>query len=171
MEPADLGFNIKSDFNNIKDGRKQAFTAGIAITNLGAKIAYSESGNSDFLPTNLRIGGGYHLQIDEYNLFSVYLDINRLLVPTPPEFGANDSIIAGVDSDDMTPLIGVIQSFNPKAKPGGFTELLQENIYNFGMSINTMISCLQEVVIYKSTSKGNRQYVTLGFGLVYNVFN
>ena len=74
---ADLGFYYQSDFANIKDGEKTSFTAGIAMTNLGAKIAYSESGNSDYLPTNLRIGGGYHLQIDDYNVFSVYLDINR----------------------------------------------------------------------------------------------
>lgn len=169
---ADLGFYYQSNFNNIKDGRKQAFTAGIAITNLGAKIAYSESGNSDYLPTNLRIGGGYHLQIDEYNLFSVYLDINRLLVPTPPEYGANGEIIAGIDSDDMTPLIGVIQSFNPAAKPDGFTELLQENIYNFGIEYkyNDFLFA-RSGYLQEHKLKGNRQYVTLGFGLIYNVFS
>ena len=169
---ADLGFYYQSDFANIKDGRKQAFTAGIAMTNLGAKIAYSESGNSDYLPTNLRIGGGYHLQIDDYNVFSVYLDINRLLVPTPPELGTNGEIIAGVDTDDMTPLIGVAQSFNPAAKPGGVAELLQENIYNFGMEYkyNDFLFA-RGGYLQEHKLKGNRQYVTLGFGLVYNVFN
>ena len=167
---ADLGFYYRGDYINIKGGRRQAWSAGIALTNLGAKIAYSESGNSDFLPTNLRIGGGYHLEIDEYNQMSVYLDLNRLVVPTPPELGTNGEIVAGMD-DNVTPLIGVFQSFNPAAKPGGFGELLQENIYNFGIEYkydNFLFA--RAGYLHEHKLKGNRQYVTMGFGLQYNVF-
>jgi len=167
---ADLGFYYQGDYANIKGGRRQAWSAGIALTNLGAKIAYSESGNSDFLPTNLRIGGGYHLEIDEYNQMSVYLDLNRLVVPTPPELGTNGEIVAGMD-DNVTPLMGVFQSFNPAAKPGGFDELLQENIYNFGLEYkydNFLFA--RAGYLHEHKLKGNRQYVTMGFGLQYNVF-
>ena len=167
---ADLGFYYQGDYTNIKGGRRQAWSAGIALTNLGAKIAYSESGNSDFLPTNLRIGGGYHLEIDDYNQMSVYLDINRLVVPTPPEYGTNGEIVAGMD-DNVTPLMGVFQSFNPGAKPGGLDELLQENIYNFGLEYkydNFLFA--RAGYLHEHKLKGNRQYVTMGFGLAYNVF-
>ena len=167
---ADLGFYYQGDYINIKGGRRQAWSAGIALTNLGAKIAYSESGNSDFLPTNLRIGGGYHLEIDEYNQISVYLDLNRLVVPTPPELGTNGEIVAGMD-DNVTPLMGVFQSFSPAAKPGGFGELLQENIYNFGLEYkydNFLFA--RAGYLHEHKLKGNRQYVTMGFGLQYNVF-
>jgi hypothetical protein len=167
---ADLGFYYQGDYTNIKGGRRQAWSAGIALTNLGAKIAYSESGNSDFLPTNLRIGGGYHLEIDQYNQMSVYLDLNRLVVPTPPELGTNGEIVAGMD-DNVTPLMGVFQSFNPAAKPGGFDELLQENIYNFGLEYkydNFLFA--RTGYLHEHKLKGNRQYVTMGFGLQYNVF-
>ena len=167
---ADLGFYYQGDYTKIKGGRRQAWSAGIALTNLGAKIAYSESGNSDFLPTNLRIGGGYHLEIDEYNQMSVYLDLNRLVVPTPPELGTNGEIVAGMD-DNVTPLMGVFQSFNPAAKPGGFDELLQENIYNFGLEYkydNFLFA--RAGYLHEHKLKGNRQYVTMGFGLQYNVF-
>ena len=167
---ADLGFYYQGDYINIKGGRRQAWSAGIALTNLGAKIAYSESGNSDFLQTNLRIGGGYHLEIDEYNQLSVYLDLNRLVVPTPPELGTNGEIVAGMD-DNVTPLMGVFQSFNPAAKPGGFGELLQENIYNFGLEYkydNFLFA--RAGYLHEHKLKGNRQYVTMGFGLQYNVF-
>ena len=167
---ADLGFYYQGDYNNIKGGRRQAFSAGIAMTNLGAKIAYSESGNADFLPTNLRLGGGYHLEIDDYNKLSVYLDINRLLVPTPPE-EENGVIVAGIDGDDLTPLMGVFQSFNPASKPGGFEEMLQENIYNFGMEYKYNNFLLARTgYLHEHKLKGNRQYVTLGFGLAYQVF-
>ena len=167
---ADLGFYYQGDYTNIKGGRRQAWSAGIALTNLGAKIAYSESGNSDFLPTNLRMGGGYHLEIDDYNQMSVYLDLNRLVVPTPPEYGTNGEIVAGMD-DNVTPLMGVFQSFNPGAKPGGLDELLQENIYNFGLEYkydNFLFA--RAGYLHEHKLKGNRQYVTMGFGLAYNVF-
>lgn len=167
---ADLGFYYQGEYKNISGGRRQAFSAGIAMTNLGAKIAYSESGNADFLPTNLRIGGGYHLEMDDYNKFSVYLDLNRLLVPTPPELGTNGEIVAGAD-DNVTPLVGVFQSFDPSAKPGGFAELLQENIYNFGLEYkydNFLFA--RAGYLHEHKLKGNRQYVTMGFGLAYNVF-
>lgn len=167
---ADLGFYYQGDYTNIKGGRRQAWSAGIALTNLGAKIAYSESGNSDFLPTNLRLGGGYHLEIDDYNQMSVYLDLNRLVVPTPPEYGTNGEIVAGMD-DNVTPLLGVFQSFNPGAKPGGLDELLQENIYNFGLEYkydNFLFA--RAGYLHEHKLKGNRQYVTMGFGLAYNVF-
>ena len=167
---ADLGFYYQGEFKNISGGRRQAFSAGIAMTNLGAKIAYSESGNADFLPTNLRIGGGYHLEMDDFNKFSVYLDLNRLLVPTPPELGTNGEIVAGAD-DNVTPLVGVFQSFDPSAKPGGFAELLQENIYNFGLEYkydNFLFA--RAGYLHEHKLKGNRQYVTMGFGLAYNVF-
>lgn len=169
---ADLGFYYQGEYKNIKGGRRQAFSAGIAMTNLGAKIAYSESGNADFLPTNLRIGGGYHLEIDDYNQMSVYLDINRLLVPTEPyRDPQTDEIIAGMDND-VTPFVGVLQSFNPAAKPGGFEELLQENIYNFGLEYkyNNFLYA-RAGYLHEHKLKGNRQYATIGFGLVYNVFS
>ncbi len=88
-------------------------------------------------------------------------------MPTPPELGTNGEIIAGIDTDDMTPLIGVAQSFNPAAKPGGFAELLQENIYNFGMEYkyNDFLYARGHY-LQEHKLKGNRQYVTLGFGLV-----
>ena len=111
------------------------------------------------------------MEIDDYNKLSVYLDINRLLVPTPPVLGTNGEIIAGVDSDDITPLMGVVESFNTGSKPGGFSELLQENIYNFGAEYmyNDFLFA-RTGFLNEHKLKGNRQYITLGFGLVYNVF-
>ncbi|MEI6900461.1 MAG: type IX secretion system outer membrane channel protein PorV, partial [Bacteroidota bacterium] len=58
---------------------------GVNISNIGSKISYnSSSTNTYFIPTNMRIGVGYTMDIDEYNRFSINLDLNKLLVPTPP---------------------------------------------------------------------------------------
>ncbi|HON52727.1 MAG TPA: type IX secretion system outer membrane channel protein PorV, partial [Bacteroidales bacterium] len=59
-------------------------TLGFNVSNLGSKIAYSST-QKDFIPTNLKIGAGYKMDIDNYNKIGFYLDINKLLVPTPPK--------------------------------------------------------------------------------------
>ena len=49
-----------NDFN----GR---WRGGFAIQNLGPKIKYDEGGTENFLPTNLRLGGGFDFIFDQYN--------------------------------------------------------------------------------------------------------
>src|SRR5690606_25015997 len=80
---ADLGFYYKSREYNMEGGMKQSASAGINISNVGGKISYSSDVNSDFIPTSLRVGGGYHLRFDQYNRVSFLVDLNKLLVPSP----------------------------------------------------------------------------------------
>ena len=180
---SDIGFYYQSRRQNLKDGKKSQWTFGTAITNLGAKISYTETGNENFIPTNLRIGGGYHLQFDEYNKISFLADINKLLVPTPPEYCTNDNgtpiidsttgervICAGMD-DNVSPIQGMIQALNPNAKPGGFEELMQEIVYNVGIEYwYSDIFAVRGGYQHEHENKGNRKYFTLGVGIKYNVF-
>ncbi len=108
---------------------ESSFALGLNISNIGAKVSYSESMAKDFLPANIRFGGSYTVQLDRYNELSAMVDFNKLLVPTPP-IRRNDSIIAGMDPD-----IGIIpamfQSFHDA--PGGFREELQEVNISVGL--------------------------------------
>ena len=69
-----------SDFN----GR---WRGGFAIQNLGPKIKYDEGGRDNFLPTNLRLGGGFDFIFDQYNRINLTAEVTKLLVPTPPILG------------------------------------------------------------------------------------
>jgi hypothetical protein len=61
------------------------FAFGVNISNIGAKISYSNDDLlKDFIPTNFRIGPSWLLGIDDYNSIRFSFDINKLLVPTPP---------------------------------------------------------------------------------------
>lgn len=63
------------------------FSFGFNISNIGAKMNYTNSsGRRDFLPCNLRIGPSLTLVPDEFNKVTFNLDINKLLVPTPPRY-------------------------------------------------------------------------------------
>lgn len=166
---ADLGFYYQSDRISMGGGQYQSFSGGLNISNVGGKISYGTSQESaDFLPANMRLGAGYHLDIDRYNRFSIYTDFNKLLVPTPPVRDENGEIIGGVD-DNVSPFAGVIQSFSDA--PGGTREEWQEVNINVGAEYwydNKF--AFRGGYQYENEKKGGRQYYTIGLGIQYNVF-
>ncbi len=178
---ADLGYYYTSREYNMEGGRKQSYSAGLSISNLGSKISYSSSGNEDFIPANLRLGGGYHLKLDKYNTLSLYADVNKLLVPTPPfregdgetdrdenNNGIDNEVIEGKD-DNVNFFQGAIQSFNDA--PGGPSEEFEEINFNVGAEFwyNNQFA-FRGGYQYEDQQKGGRQYFTIGLGFKYNVF-
>lgn len=166
---ADLGFYYQSDRISMGGGQYQSFSGGLNISNVGGKISYGTSQESaDFLPANMRLGAGYHLDIDRYNRFSFYADLNKLLVPTPPVRDDNGEITAGLD-DNVSAFQGVFQSFNDA--PGGTGEELEEVNINLGAEYwydNKF--AFRGGYQYEDSEKGGRQYYTIGLGIQYNVF-
>lgn len=159
----------------IEIGNKDAILmAGANISNIGAKISYTESGVENFIPTNLRLGPGVKIKLNEYNDLSFMLDINKLLVPTPPIYtqdtaNSADNIILFGQDPDVSVAQGIFQSFSDA--PNGFREELQEINLGFGMEYwydNQF--AFRGGYFYEDRRKGNRKYFTLGAGLRYNVF-
>jgi hypothetical protein len=141
---------------------------GVDISNIGAKISYgSQSVHRDFIPTNLRIGPSFTMDIDDYNRLSFALDLNKLLVPTPPIM-SGDTIIKGMDPD-VSVVRGMIQSFYDA--PYGFKEELEEiNVVIAAEYWYNKLFAIRAGYFWESKYKGDRQFFTLGAGLRYNVF-
>jgi hypothetical protein len=55
-------------------GYDAKYALGLNISNVGTKMTYSDDGKSQPIPTNMRLGGSFELDIDEYNSFGVHLD-------------------------------------------------------------------------------------------------
>jgi hypothetical protein len=148
---------------------------GAAITNIGAKISYSNDDIlKDFIPTNLRIGPSWLMNIDEFNSFRFSIDLNKLLVPTPPilsdsiDASGNYIILAGMDDNVSVPK-GMYQSFYDA--PGGFSEEMKEFIWVVGVEYwYAKQFSVRGGYFHESMMKGGRQFFTLGVGLRYNVF-
>lgn len=175
---SDIGYYYKSKEFNMDGGKKQSFAIGLNVSNIGGKISYSDDAQSDFIPTNLRLGGAYHMKMDKYNRFVFMADVNKLLVPTPPlREGANvdingngitNEILAGKD-DDVNGFQGIFQSFNDA--PNGSKEEFEELIYNIGAEFwYDERFAFRGGYAYEDEQKGGRQYFTIGLGLRYNVF-
>jgi hypothetical protein len=139
---------------------------GLNISNIGAKISYDNNTTSNFIPTNLRLGGFYEYPIDNYNKLSVSLDLNKLLVPTPKLNPTAQDIQA---YSDMSPLAGIFQSFT--VAPGGAKEKLEEVMWSLGAeyAYNNQFF-VRAGYFHESQYKGNRQYFTAGAGFKLNVF-
>ena len=155
---------------------------GVNFSNIGSKMNYTDSQTSDFIPMNLRVGGDCTFNLDSYNKFSITIDINKLLVPTPPIYYqvnevdrngdtvkvAQSEIKAGKDPNVSVP-VAIFQSFFDA--PGGFKEELHELTYSYGIEYwyNNQFA-IRGGYFHENESKGNRKYFTAGAGFRLNGF-
>jgi hypothetical protein len=171
------GNSVAADIGLYYNGHNEAgqgWAFGAALTNLGAKIGYSNNADEkDFIPANLGLGTTYTKVIDESNKISFGIDINKLLVPTPPMFKndpptAEDSAIL-VDYRKKGVVSSWFSSFGDA--PDGFSEELKEFQISTGLeySYNNQFA-VRAGYFYENKYKGNRRYFTTGVGIKYNVF-
>ncbi len=138
---------------------------GANISNIGAKITYTESAQKDFIPTNLGLGGALTVDLDDYNKLMVTADINKLLVPTP------QAPVNGVyEYKDLSVASGMFGSFSDA--PNGMKEEFREIMYSAGLEYwYDQQFAVRAGYFYEHPTKGNRQYLTAGLGMKLNVFN
>ena len=162
----DLGF-----YHHSLSEAGQGWAFGAALTNLGAKISYTDNADQrDFIPANLGVGTTYTSVLDESNKVMFGIDINKLLVPTPP-VNANGTI----DPDALAQYRqkSVVSSWFSSFgdAPGGFGEELKEFQVSAGAEYTYANQfSLRAGYFYENPTKGNRRYFTTGVGLKYNVF-
>lgn len=148
---------------------------GLNISNIGSKISFGGDNNSEFIPTNMRLGASLMVPIDEYNRFTIAADANKLLVPTYPKQNEGESTEAyqeRVQKDyyDVSSISGIFKSFGDA--PGGFKEELQEVQWSVGAEyIYHDKFALRAGYHHESENKGNRKYFTVGAGFKMSVFS
>ncbi len=150
-----------------ESGNHSGINWGIALSNLGSKISYTNDANEkDFIPANMGLGVAYVNVIDEISKVTFALDVNKLLVPTPPAIGDSLGLVEYHNK-------GVVSSWFSSFgdAPGGFSEELKE----FQISVGAEYSYNNQFMFragyfYESPTKGDRKYFTLGAGLNYNLF-
>ncbi|GAB4114728.1 MAG: type IX secretion system outer membrane channel protein PorV [Thermoflexibacter sp.] len=141
---------------------------GLNISNIGGRMTYNNPTTADYIPTNLRLGTGITAEIDEYNKLTFALDINKLLVPTPPIRNGQGQIIKGKDPD-RTLVSAMFGSFNDA--PNGLREEIQELMFAMGAEYwYKDIFALRGGYFNENTIKGARKYFTLGLGFRYQKF-
>lgn len=159
----------------VMGNRECSFGWGMNISNIGSKISYGGSDNSEFLPTNLRLGANLTIPFNEYNRLSLAADANKLLVPTYPkqkdgETDENYTSRVQTEYYDVSPISGIFKSFGDA--PNGFKEEMQEIQWSLGMEYNYNDRFLLRLGYHhEHANKGNRKYVTAGAGFRMSVFS
>ena len=161
----DISGFFQSDIKSYKnyDG---ILRAGFNISNIGPKMKYSKlnNGTESFLPTNLRFGSGFEFIFDSNNSFTISLELNKLLVPSPSEevFNVNGDLVA-YRQPDVGFLQGIFNSFNDA--PDGFSEELKELTYSIGLEYSFNKSFfLRSGYFSEHELKGSRKFITIGTG-------
>ena len=191
---ADLSFTYYNDDAKIGnlDG---VYTFATTINNIGNKVSYSELATRDFIPMNLKIGNSFLANFDAYNKVTFSLDLQKLLVPTPPNyyFDGEDYILTSGMNSDVGVINGMLQSFYdapgnvvvddndvPVADAEGNFEVVKgtkfrEELSEINIAFGTEwwyndVFAVRGGVFFESKNKGNRQFMNLGASLKYNMF-
>ena len=139
------------------------FDYGATLSNLGSKIAYTSDANQkDYIPANLGLGMAYNKKFDADNKITFALDINKLMVPTPPS--ATDSASL-VDYRSK----GVVSSWFSSFGDAGKDELKEATIAVGSEYWYKDQFAFRAGYFYENKIKGDRRYFTLGAGLKYNM--
>lgn len=163
-----------NDYINI-GARECQLGIGLNISNIGSKITFGGSEDSEFIPTNMRLGFALMVPIDEFNRFTIAADANKLLVPTYPKLEDGESSEAydqRVQKEyyDVSSISGIFKSFGDA--PGGFKEELQEINWSVGAEyVYNDKFTLRAGYHHESENKGNCKYFTVGAGFRMSAFS
>ena len=177
-------------------GKKSNLAFGMNVSNIGAKMSYTDAANRDFIPTNLRLGTAWNTELDQYNKITFAFDANKLLVPTPPVYQQqNGQTVYGADGMPVVysgrdPHVGVASGmfgsftdapgqviFDDNGNTVGVVKgsRLKEELHEINLSFGTEyvynnLLAVRGGYFYEHWSKGNRRFVSLGAGIRYSKF-
>lgn len=150
----DIGVYYKSHASNAEGGDNMLWTVGVTLANIGPKMDYG-SGYEYFLPTTLRLGGGFSYTANGQHRLNVTAEAGKLLVPTP---------VSGRNVNQDPYLKGIIKSFSDA--PGGFKEEMQEVVVAMGAEYwYKSLFALRGGYYTENKEKGDRKFFTTGAGV------
>ena len=177
---ADLGFYYQDDIDvGSSDGQ---WAAGIALTNMGTPVSYTLDAEKTPVPTNMKLGGRFSYNIDDYNTISFHTDLNKLLVPTPPVYqtdsATGDQVVLYGKENPGSVVLGMFQSFSDAPgweRDDGTRAVFREELAEIAYSVGAEYWYREQFAIragyfHEHATKGNRKFFTVGVGLKLNVF-
>lgn len=142
------------------------FSIGANLSNLGPKITYIDQAQSDPIPTNLRLGMAFHLLKDEFNSLMFTVDFSKLLVSKSESVVNGDTVST---SDEWYQAIFTAWGDDPAS------EEFRDVVSSFGAEYwygtpGDFLFALRAGYFYEDPSYGNRQFMTFGAGLRYDIY-
>ncbi len=153
--------------------RMASFNAGFNLSNIGPGIQYTDNAQKDPLPTIFRAGWAYKMDIDSNGLNTITFsnDISKIMArnervgsdPENPEYESMGVFEALFNS------WGSYERFNGTETVT--VSLAQQLMFGFGLEYwYDNLFALRTGYYYEHPENGDREFITLGAGLRYNIF-
>lgn len=172
----DLAFLYKSNpFALGSNGRQATFSIGSNLSNVGPGIQYTDNAQKDPLPTVLRLGTAFTMDLDDkgINSLTVTTDVSKVMarqeqdITIAPDGRADTSFVAASPFDAIFNSWGSFSRFNgSETVTLGLLQQLQLGVgaeywYNNSFALRTGY-------YYEDPENGDRKFLTFGAGLKYD---
>lgn len=153
-------------------GADATFSAGLNIANLGGTLDFNKQEiGRDPIPANLRVGPALTLDFDEYNSLTIATDFNKSLVSTKQKIADGDT--ARVGKTGFEALFDSWGTASGQVGPDGKAEpltLIEQFTVGTGLEYwYSDLFALRTGYYYEDPDNGDRQFLTFGAGLRYNI--
>ncbi|SMO94921.1 type IX secretion system outer membrane channel protein PorV [Gracilimonas mengyeensis] len=171
----DLSFLYRTDPFDL-GGRNARFSFGTNLANLGPGIQYTDNAQKDPLPTTLRFGWAFDIDLDDegINRLTIANDISKVMARTTPKYTENpdgSTDTTRVAAGPIEALFKSWDSFTRNTGGGNMVEVgvLQQFMIGAGLEYwyNDQFA-LRSGYYYEDPNNGDREYITFGAGIRYN---
>lgn len=152
--------------------REASFRAGFNLSNIGPGIQYSDNAQKDPLPTILRVGGAYKMEMDEegYNTITLTADVSKIMARQEVNVTEDDTTYK-----PMNVTKAIFQSWDSFQRNNGqeivTVDPIEQLMYGLGAEYwYDEKFAVRGGYYYEHPKNGDRQFVTLGAGIRYDFF-
>lgn len=169
----DLSFLYKTDPFEL-GGREARFSVGTNLSNIGPGIQYTDNAQKDPLPTLLRFGWAFDLDLDDegINRITIANDISKVMARTENyEVPSGDSTITKTKA--VGPIEALYKSWDSFERFDG-TETIEVGLlqqFMIGAGLEYWYAdqfALRGGYYYEDPNNGDREYITFGAGIRYS---
>lgn len=155
-------------------GVNTTFSAGFNLANMGPTIQYSDSDQADPIPTNIRFGYAFDFEFDEFNKITVANDFVKMLT----HHSVSDDTLQTLEADPFykaiftawSPIEVRTNATSDDEEETTSLGVLQQLIIGTGMEYwYSDLFALRLGYFYENPYNGNRQFLTFGAGIRYNI--
>lgn len=155
--------------------RESEISAGVNLSNIGSAIQYTDEAQKDPLPTLLRLGWSYKMDLDAegFNTLTLSNDFSKIMARTEEIVTTNDDGVSDTTTQTMGSFKALFNSWDTYSRHDGQSQVdvpLSEQ-FMIGLGAEYWYNeqfALRTGYFYESPNNGNRQFLTFGAGLRYD---
>ncbi|CAM3250291.1 type IX secretion system outer membrane channel protein PorV [Rhodothermus bifroesti] len=147
------------------------FSAGFNLNNMGPQIQYSDGAQKDPIPTNIRFGYAFTFDLDPYNRITFANDFTKLLIRVRSDStGSRADPFYKAIFTAWRPIQVRENPYNEQEARYRTLSVWEQLMIGLGVEYwYNQLFALRTGFFYENPYNGNRQFMTFGAGLRYNI--